>query len=255
MSFFLFLSAVTETCPCINKLEMGFPWEPSVYAMSSALAMVESGVCTHAQQAMAVNAGLPNSEGWVSKTSTLSPLFIAAMHGRSHIVNFFIKQGYPVDEPSSKRLRTSLHVSAMCYNIIGGPECVRLLLEQNADKDVKDYQSNTPVMLAARQKNVATTQLLIGAGANLNLENTTKETALHMATSVGSIDCVKALIAARANPNLKTSEEFTPLFMAVRRSSVELVEALLNSPLGCDVNLYYSERQKTTPLLLATFHG
>lgn len=230
---------------------MGFPFQPSIHALNSISNTVESGVCPHAQQLK--QSGEQDQSGL--KTCLLTALYIASAHGHSHLVEYLLRKGSDKNFSTTTRERTPLHVAAMSFNEEGGTECVRLLVENGADVNAKDFHGYTPVMHATKSKHHRIVELLIKGNCDVNLKSSSQETALYMGTLVGAVDCVKTLLKANADANLKNGEDFSPLFMAVRRSSVEMVEALINSPGGCDVNLYHSERQRTTPLLLATYHG
>src|SRR5262245_23116750 len=98
----------------------------------------------------------------------------------------------------------------------------------------------TPLHWAVHWGNLATTKLLLGAGADPNAQNDLGVSPLWLACTNGDAPAVDTLLAAGARPttSLRTSE--TVLMTCARTGSTESVKALIAH--GADVNTKESER-------------
>jgi ankyrin repeat protein len=62
---------------------------------------------------------------------------------------------------------TLSHLAAMHKS----PGCIKILIENGAEIDAKNFQGFTPLMLSCSTSNMEITKLLINAGANINTQN------------------------------------------------------------------------------------
>lgn len=92
-----------------------------------------------------------------------SALMYAALHGDVENLKLLIAKGAAVNQPGW----TALHYAASA----GQVEAARLLLEHSAYIDAASENGTTPLMLAARQKQLTVAQLLVREGADPSLRN------------------------------------------------------------------------------------
>lgn len=84
----------------------------------------------------------------------------------------------------------ALHIAARNGHI----ECVRILIDAGADKNIQNKNGATPLMNAVLYEHIDIVRFLIEAGANLNIKNTNdQQTALEMAVDYGYTDIVDLL--------------------------------------------------------------
>ena len=137
------------------------------------------------------------------------------------------------------------------------PEVSRLL-EKGANPDLANRDGYTPLMIAAKDKNLNMAQVLIAAGAQLDIRNRYGETAIMLASYHGltelvrlfyikdaeinhsgwnpltyaayggHLDTLRLLLSGGANINSITDNGSTALMMAVRGNHVDAVSLLLD---------------------------
>jgi ankyrin repeat protein len=81
--------------------------------------------------------------------------------------------------------------------------------------------SLTPLMFAAREGDLASTRLLVAAGADINAIGADGKDALSLAIFNGAYDVASFLVDNHANVNQADAQNFTPLFWAVDRRNME----------------------------------
>lgn len=121
---------------------------------------------------------------------------------------------------------------------------IRDLLTKGASPDARDLQSETALMLAARNKNPEMGGLLLEAGANPDLRNKYGETATMLACYYGQLDLVKRLYAKGAKID---HDGWNPLIYAASKGYKEIVEFLLNYGVRIDA----TTDNGTTALMMA----
>ena len=99
----------------------------------------------------------------------------------------------------------------------------RTPLAGSAEAKPADFASGwlSPVMLAAREGDLAMTRLLVDAGADVNAVAGDGKTALAMAIFNGNYEVASVLVDSKADVNQPDSQRFTPLFYAVDRRNME----------------------------------
>jgi len=119
-------------------------------------------------------------------------------------------------------------------------ECprVRELLAAGADRNARDAEGATPLMLAAHAGHLDVVRALIDAGADVNATDERGWGALAKAVynpelDRGFADVVEALVGAGANPEAPIGYGIRPLMLAAGYGETAVVEALLKA--GADV--------------------
>ena len=79
----------------------------------------------------------------------------------------------------------------------------------------------TPLMIAARENDLASARLLADAGADINARGGDGKDALSLAIFDGSYDVASFLVDRHAKVNQTDAQRFTPLFWAVDRRNME----------------------------------
>ena len=114
----------------------------------------------------------------------------AAFHCQAEIVDYLINKGADVNFKSGRHNSTALHVAACrCDN----EKIIKLLIDQGAEINIGTDQSETPLMCAAENGNLAVIQVLIDKGANINAISGIYGTALDYAYEKKQIKAVKLL--------------------------------------------------------------
>lgn len=95
-------------------------------------------------------------------------------------------------------------------------EVAILLLEHNADPNVRDGMGNTPLFYAGAYFNVSIPLInsLFNHKANPNLQNDEGTTVLHKAVISANMALVKLLLTLQADPNVPDNKGNSPIFDA-----------------------------------------
>ncbi|XP_063718073.1 uncharacterized protein LOC134845131 isoform X3 [Symsagittifera roscoffensis] len=137
------------------------------------------------------------------------------------------------------------------------PRILKLLLNYGCDVDKQGLGGNSTLHYCAVTGNLSGIQALIQCSSNVNLVNDTGDSALHVATKFP--DIVRCLLEAQANVNLLNCIDRLPLHCAALElehcenwsALVESVELLLDE--GSDVSTV--DRSECTPLhYITAFH-
>lgn len=120
----------------------------------------------------------------------LSPLHVAAQFGRTEVVAALLSMTKKVDHRDRDR-QTALGHSV----VYGHGDIVILLLAAGADPDRSGPNYEPPLVVAARQGNLAIVQALLDAGADTTLGDNTGRTALQWARSARHGKIIAALEA------------------------------------------------------------
>jgi ankyrin repeat protein len=131
---------------------------------------------------------------------------------------------------------TALHQAAAS----GNDQMVSLLLSKEADKDAS--APHTPLLVAVKNNQTLTADMLLDAGADPNLLNADKWSMLHHAVNSNAFDVLLTLLSSKhkdkINIESKSSTGGTALLLAAERASKPqnhaLAEALLRK--NADVN-------------------
>jgi len=128
---------------------------------------------------------------------------------------------------------------------------VNLLVELDADVNVKDGDGRTPLHEATGCGKLIVMEHLLKQGVNVNACDDQGTTPLHVATAQENLVAVQLLLAHGADANARDNDGWTPLHEAAQRWPPALVEALLVN--GADLNARNDKGR--TPLHVAAAHG
>eukprot|EP00292_Cryptomonas_paramecium_P016021 CAMPEP_0113670558 /NCGR_PEP_ID=MMETSP0038_2-20120614/5205_1 /TAXON_ID=2898 /ORGANISM="Cryptomonas paramecium" /LENGTH=203 /DNA_ID=CAMNT_0000586591 /DNA_START=51 /DNA_END=658 /DNA_ORIENTATION=+ /assembly_acc=CAM_ASM_000170 len=111
----------------------------------------------------------------------------------------------------------------------GDVDCVRALLDSQAEVNLANQHGVTPLMKAAGYGDACCAETLLRSGANTDVESPSGWTALLLATNYGHADVVHALLSARADPNRATRLACAPLTAAARHRDGTCLRLLLEA--------------------------
>ncbi len=128
----------------------------------------------------------------------------------------------------------------------------KLLLEKNADPNIKDNDGNTPLHIASKTSEKAVSVLFSNnPKLDPNIQNNYGQTPLHLAVDRCAIEIVNLLLTNKADPNIKDIDGNTPLHIATMFKDYnmysdysEIVKALLNK----NANINIKNKNGNTPL-------
>lgn len=101
---------------------------------------------------------------------------------------------------------------------------VKLLSEISSLADIE-----TPLHIAAAQKQVDAVIALLDHGININAQNRAKHTALHIAAWNGAVAVAEVLVKRGANVDIATELKHTALILAAQKGSAEIVKMLVDA--------------------------
>lgn len=117
----------------------------------------------------------------------------------------------------------ALHFAA--FN--GDVDTMRMLLEFQPNLELKNYDGNTPLIMAAKGRQHATIKMLVDAGADVNFRTSTGGTAAHFAASMGYVDTVRYLVQLGADVMHENCETGTLLHWAAHSGDTDCIGAML----------------------------
>nr|XP_040147526.1 cortactin-binding protein 2 isoform X2 [Ictidomys tridecemlineatus] len=109
----------------------------------------------------------------------------------------------------------------------GHTDCVRLLLNAEAQVDAADKNGFTPLCAAAAQGHFECVELLIAYDAHINHAAAGGQTPLYLACKNGNKECVKLLLEAGTDRSVKTQDGWTPVHAAVDAGNVDSLKLLM----------------------------
>ncbi|PAA47570.1 hypothetical protein BOX15_Mlig004077g1 [Macrostomum lignano] len=120
--------------------------------------------------------------------------------------------------------RTAVH-----YAAVGGhTEAVDFLSnEMHAETDAKDFQGNTPFMLAVEKKHKEVAEKLYDLGADVNIRNNGGENAAHLAVQAESLELLRFLDQKGCFLDQEDKSGKTPLMLACEKKKMALINFLL----------------------------
>lgn len=130
-------------------------------------------------------------------------------------------------------------------------EIVKILLEYGAELDVIDQYGSTPLFRAASSNNFDTVEILLENGADANGKGTNGNPPLSVAVSNNDIDTSKLLIEYGADVNTTNVFGEKPLHQAAFRNNIDIANILIEN--GADVNA--KDQDGATPLHHAAFNN
>ncbi|XP_048391672.1 ankyrin repeat and SOCS box protein 3 isoform X3 [Stegostoma tigrinum] len=112
----------------------------------------------------------------------------------------------------------------------GNVELLKTLIQKGYSLDIADNRGWCPIHEAATHKSLRCLKLLIHAASSaqcIDLKTFEGETALHLAAKCGHLKIVQILLKAGANLNAITNENVTPLFLATEKGDIAVIKTLL----------------------------
>lgn len=188
-------------------------------------------------------------------SSGYTALAVADKLGNTEIARFLLEHGATGTvsaSPVQTRKYTQSEIDRQLFAAVQKSQAdkIKSLVESGANLNAEDEKGNTPILLAARQGNLAILKLLFDLGAN----NDRMDDALRIAAGESSLtDCVAYLLARGANVNAMNDKGRTPLAMAVWQGRIANVRYLLEH--GADVKAYQTCGDEMPPLISAARLG
>ncbi|XP_038413398.1 cortactin-binding protein 2 isoform X1 [Canis lupus familiaris] len=109
----------------------------------------------------------------------------------------------------------------------GHTDCVRLLLNAEAQVNAADKNGFTPLCAAAAQGHFKCVELLIAYDANINHAADEGQTPLYLACKNGNKECIKYLLEAGTDRSVETRDGWTPVHAAVDTGNVDSLKLLM----------------------------
>lgn len=109
----------------------------------------------------------------------------------------------------------------------GHTDCVRLLLNADAQVDAADRNGFTPLCAAAAQGHYKCVELLTAYDADINHTADGGQTPLYLACKNGNKECIKLLLEAGSDRSIKTSDGWTPVHAAVDAGHADSLKLLM----------------------------
>ncbi|CAH2319960.1 E3 ubiquitin- ligase MIB2 isoform X2 [Pelobates cultripes] len=161
------------------------------------------------------------------KTDCESPssLVIEAAHGNAAKVKEML-QKHPDKVDIRNQGKTALQVASH----LGYIEVVKILLQANANIDLKDDEGDTALHYAAYGNQAAVIRVLLAKGADTELLNNAKFTALYIAVNKGFAEVVQVLCIPNTTINIQDSHGDTPLHCAITADFRSIIEILTEVP-------------------------
>jgi ankyrin repeat protein len=155
-----------------------------------------------------------------------TPLLWAAQTGHQTIVSKLLASaGVNVDYPDSDG-RTPLSHAAE----LGPAGIVQLLLDSNADINLKDKRGRTPLLWATQEGHqTLVSKLLASAGVDVDHPDPDGRAPLSHSAELGRREIIQLLLTSRADINLEDKLGRTPLLWATRKGHETIVSELLAS--------------------------
>lgn len=161
------------------------------------------------------------------KTDCESPcsLVIEAAQGNTGKVREML-QKHPDKVDIRNQGRTALQVASH----LGHMEVVKILIQANANIDLKDDEGDSALHYAAYGNQGAIIRLLLAKGANAELLNNAKCTALYIAVNKGFTEVVQILCMPNCAINVQDLHGDTPLHYAITADYRSIIEILTEVP-------------------------
>jgi len=264
------------------------PDSPNPDGMTALLAVSRTGNVEAAQVLLKAGAKVDAKEKFGGQT----PLMWASARRHPEMMELLIAKGADVNAASTDRnYQRHIQAEGRPKNLDSGGltpllyaarencmACVDVLLKHNADINLPDPDSVSPLVVAIMNANWDLAKQLIDAGADVNQWDMFGETPLYLALNSrtrldggrASIDpinkttgtqIVRLLLDKGANPNAQlffqpanlsgttNTRGATPLIRAANNNDLEMVKLLLEK--GADATIYMADRQTPIHAVLA----
>ena len=162
-------------------------------------------------------------KGWSSDDS--DPLCAAAFYGRLSCVRALVTAGAAI--VTGRKYGFSALNNAAQY---GHVEVLQYLLQQGVSVNAESsVAGGTPLLVAAKEGQLACMQILLDAGAEIDRTNCVGRTSLYCAAQEGQLAALKMLLSRGAKIKGWSSCESDPLCIAALRGHMASVRALVRA--------------------------
>jgi len=186
---------------------------------------------------------------WTSERPDVTPLYYVSERGYRGLVDYLISK-HPEDMNIRGGYGTPLHAAL----VEGHADVAQLLLRHCTDRDIRGYEDQTLLHLAAGHGLLGVTRTLVERNADINGLDGSGGTPLHR-TMVGwydlseraqdcRLDVVKFLLEHGADPDAKDDHHWTPLHAASYYGSVKGAQLILEQ----GANIHARNKRGLTPL-------
>uniref|UniRef100_A0A7S3UGN9 MYND-type domain-containing protein n=1 Tax=Picocystis salinarum TaxID=88271 RepID=A0A7S3UGN9_9CHLO len=171
----------------------------------------------------------PGASLYIARRGT--PLHVCAAASRAGIAKHLVcDAGADVRSQEGPQKSTALHIASRCGNL----KICKLLLDNGADVNARDKNSETPLMRAVEGGHLDIACILIERGSNVCAENEAGLTALHIAAALARKNFFPLLVEQGANPNCPCSKQYkdwdggrTPVHYAAHNGELDAFLSLV----------------------------
>uniref|UniRef100_A0A8C3A0G0 Ankyrin 1 n=1 Tax=Cyclopterus lumpus TaxID=8103 RepID=A0A8C3A0G0_CYCLU len=176
----------------------------------------------------------------------LSPIHMSAQGDHMDCVKQLLQYNAEIDDITQDHL-TPLHVAAHC----GHQRMAKVLLDKGAKPNSRALNGFTPLHIACKKNHMRVMDLLLKHSASIEAVTESGLTPLHVASFMGRLNIVKILLQKGASPSASNVKVETPLHMASRAGHNEVAEFLLKNAAPVDAKA----KDDQTPLHCASRMG
>uniref|UniRef100_A0A671R2J1 Ankyrin-1-like n=1 Tax=Sinocyclocheilus anshuiensis TaxID=1608454 RepID=A0A671R2J1_9TELE len=159
----------------------------------------------------------------------LSPIHMAAQGDHLECIRQLLQYNAEIDDITLDHL-TPLHVAAHC----GHHRMAKVLLDKGAKPNTRALNGFTPLHIACKKNHMRVMDLLLKHSASLEAVTESGLTPLHVSSFMGHLNIVKILMQKGASPHASNVKVETPLHMASRAGHCEVAEFLLQNAAPVD---------------------
>jgi ankyrin repeat protein len=126
-----------------------------------------------------------------------------------------------------------------------------ILLRNQVNLDIQDSFGNTALMIAVKNGDKEIIKVLLDNGANLDIKNKFDDTAIMIAVKKGNIEIINDILTKRSNLDIQNADGQTALMIAVYNRNTKIINALLEKGANLDIQDIFGE----TNLMIAVYSG
>ncbi|CDW75474.1 protein kinase [Stylonychia lemnae] len=157
-----------------------------------------------------------NWRTWVSKEHQMPLIHLVIQSRQSKSLEYLIEKGFNLDQKSSTREETPLHLSCR-LNIC---EMVKILLQNGAIANVQDTEKLTPLHLAMKSECLDCIQQLVSYGASMKLRDHQHYSPMHYGIIYGQGSGLETLLQLGVDPKEEWKKRYYPIHLAAQRGSI-----------------------------------
>ncbi|AVP87839.1 hypothetical protein phytr_9100 [Candidatus Phycorickettsia trachydisci] len=185
----------------------------------------------------------------VKDSNLNSILHSAAVSEDLKTIQYLVKRGLDITASNVKGF-TPLHLAA----IFGRTNIVQFLTQQKqfaGNLDIKDSQGDTPLSLAVRNAHLKLVKMLLKQGANPNAQNNAGYRLIHLAVISNSTEMLNYLSDQGLRLDILSEDGLLPLHLAAIEGKVKMIQLFRKK--GLDINQV--DNEGLTPFDLAVKNG